>query len=64
MVEAFVQTFKRDRVYVHDRPDSKALLAQLSAWFEDYNESHPHKAPNIKPHREFIRGYKSPSCSV
>ncbi len=39
MAEAFVKTFKRDYVYVQDRPDAKTVLSQLSAWFEDYNES-------------------------
>jgi len=44
IAEAFVKTFKRDYVYIHDRPDAQTVLSQLSAWFEDYNESHPHKA--------------------
>ena len=25
-------------------PDAKTVLSQLTTWFEDYNESHPHKA--------------------
>ncbi len=30
MAEAFVKTFKRDYVYVHDRPDAKTVMAQLA----------------------------------
>ncbi len=41
MAEAFAGTFKRDYVYVQDRPDARAVLDQLAGWFEDYNERHP-----------------------
>ena len=58
MAEAFVKTFKRDYVYVHDRPDAQTVLSQLSRWFEDYNESHPHKALRMQSPREFIRSYQ------
>jgi putative transposase len=54
MAESFVKTFKRDYVYTHDRPDPKTVLSQLSNWFEDYNEVHPHKALRLKSTREFI----------
>jgi putative transposase len=65
MAEAFVKTFKRDYVYVHDRPDAQTVLSQLSAWFEDYNESHPHKALRMRSPREFIRSYQQPAaCPV
>jgi putative transposase len=64
MAEAFVKTFKRDYVYVHDRPDAKTVLSQLSAWFEDYNESHPHKALQMKSPREFIRSFQPAACPV
>lgn len=57
MAEAFVKTFKRDYVFVHDRPDAKTVLAQLPGWFEDYNENHPHKALRLKSPREFIRSF-------
>jgi len=36
----------------------------LSAWFEDYNESHPHKALQMKSPREFIRSYQPATCPV
>jgi putative transposase len=64
MAEAFVKTFKRDYVYVHDRPDAQTVLSQLSAWFEDYNESHPHKGLQMKSPREFIRSYQPATCPV
>jgi putative transposase len=64
MAEAFVKTFKRDYVYVHDRPDAQTVLSQLSRWFEDYNESHPHKALRMKSPREFIRSFQPAACPV
>jgi transposase InsO family protein len=65
MAEAFVKSFKRDYVYVHDRPDAQTVLAQLSTWFEDYNEVHPHKALQLKSPREFIRSQQQPAaCPV
>ena len=65
MAEAFVKTFKRDYVYVHDRPDAQTVLSQLSAWFEDYNEIHPHKELKMRSPREFIRSYHQPAaCPV
>lgn len=41
MAEEFVNTFKRDYFYVHDRPDAKQLWP-LGQWFEDYN-NHAHE---------------------
>jgi transposase InsO family protein len=64
MAEAFVKTFKRDYVYVHDRPDAQTVLSQLPAWFEDYNKSHPHKALRMKSPREFMRSYQPAACPV
>jgi len=64
MAEAFVKTFKRDYVYIHDRPDALTVLSQLSVWFEDYNESHPHKGLQMKSPREFIRSYQPATCPV
>ncbi len=64
MAEAFVKTFKRDYVYVHDRPDAQTVLSQLSAWFEDYNDSHPHKALQMKSPREFMRSFQPAACPV
>jgi transposase InsO family protein len=55
MAEAFVKTFKRDYVYIHDRPDAKMVMAQLNGWFNDYNNNHSHKGLKLKSPREFIR---------
>jgi putative transposase len=63
MAESFVKTFKRDYVYVHDRPDAQSVLAQLPRWFEDYNENHPHKALRMKSPREFIRSFYQPAAA-
>ena len=54
-LEAFMKTFKRDYVYIHDLPDTKTVMAQLNAWFNDYNNNHPHKGLRLKSPREFIR---------
>jgi transposase InsO family protein len=46
-------------------PDAQTALSQLSAWFEDYNENHAHKASQTKSPREFIRSYQQPAaCPV
>ena len=55
MAEAFVKTFKRDYVYIHDHPDTKMVMAQLNGWFNDYNNSQPYKGLRLKSPREFIR---------
>ena len=55
MAEAFVKTFKRDYVYLADLPDAETVLGQLGAWFEDYNEYHPHKGLNMLSPKEFRR---------
>jgi hypothetical protein len=44
IAEAFVKTFKRDHVLVRPRPDTATMVAQLDSSFEDYNETHPHRA--------------------
>ena len=55
MAEAFVKTFKRDYVSIHDRLDAQTVLNQLGVWFRDYNENHPHKGLRMKSPREYIR---------
>ena len=65
LAEAFVKTFKRDYVFIHERPDAQAVLAELSRWFEDYNEAHPHKGLKMLSPREFIRGQlQTAGCPV
>lgn len=64
MAEAFVKTFKRDYVFVNDRLNARTVLAQLHGWFEDYNETHPHKGLRMKSPREFIRSFANVGCPV
>jgi transposase InsO family protein len=55
MAEAFVKTFKRDDVYVKRLEAAASVMRQLSEWFEDYTESHPHKGLKLLSPREFQR---------
>jgi putative transposase len=55
MAEAFVKTFKRDYVYLAELHDAESVLRQLPAWFEDYNEVHPHKGLKMLSPRQFRR---------
>ena len=41
MAESSVETFKRDYMHGHDRPEAASILTLLDRWFDDYNESHP-----------------------
>jgi transposase InsO family protein len=53
MAESFVNTFKRDYVSRMDRRDARAVLAQLPAAFEHFNEVHPHSSLKMKSPRQF-----------
>jgi transposase InsO family protein len=53
MAESFVNTFKRDYVARMDLTDARAVLAQLNAAFEHYNDVHPHSALGMMSPREF-----------
>jgi transposase InsO family protein len=53
MAEAFIKTFKRDYVYMHDLPDAKTVMESLPLWFEDYNNNHPHKGLKMMSPREY-----------
>lgn len=55
MAEAFVRTFKRDYARVRPCPDARTVLASLPAWFNHYNEAHPHSALGYRSPRQFIR---------
>ena len=55
MAESFVKTFKRDYVSIHVLPDAQTLMELLPAWFEDYNEYHPHKGLKMRSPREYRR---------
>lgn len=55
MAEAFVKTFKRDYVAFGDLSTAERVLKQLPGWFEDYNETAPHKGLAMKSPREYLR---------
>ena len=55
MAEAFVRTFKRAYAGVRPCPDAATVLRQLPAWFEHYNEVHPHRALGYRSPRQLIR---------
>ena len=53
IAEAFVKTFKRDYVYLGAVDDAATVIAQLPAWFADYNQHHPHKGLKMLSPRQF-----------
>ena len=53
MSEAFVKTLKRDYARNVMLTDAQTVLALLPAWFDDYNESHPHSGLRFLSPREF-----------
>src|SRR6516225_9984766 len=55
IAEAFVKTFKRDYARLSILPDAETVIALLPAWFEDYNEVHPHSGLKFLSPREFLR---------
>jgi putative transposase len=55
IAEAFVKTFKRDYARLSILPDAATVIALLPAWFEDYNEVHPHSGLKFLSPREFLR---------
>ena len=55
IAEAFVKTFKRDYARLSILPDAETVTALLPAWFEDYNEVHPHSGLKFLSPREFLR---------
>jgi integrase len=45
--------------------DAVAVLRQIPAWIDDYNENHPHKGLRMRSPREFIQAQFQPeSCPV
>jgi transposase InsO family protein len=48
MAEPLVRAFKRDYIYVHERPYAKTVMAQLEQWFESYNEYRSQKGLKMK----------------
>ena len=55
MAESFVNTFKRDYVSRMNLTDARAVMAQLPAAFEHFNEVHPHSSLRMQSPREFRR---------
>lgn len=55
MSEAFVNTLRRDYLDGADRSSAAALLAQIPAWFADYNGVAPHSALRYRPPTEYRR---------
>jgi len=55
MAEAFVKTFKRDYIAMHDAPDAVTLMNSLPYMFDDYNEKAPHKGLKMLSPRQFRR---------
>jgi len=55
MAESFVKTFKRDYVYLNELHSAASVMGHLAAWFEDYNEVHPHKGLRLQSPREYRR---------
>ena len=53
MAEAFVKTFKRDYVALHRLDHAHTVLRQLSEWFTDYNQNHPHSGLKMMSPREY-----------
>src|SRR6185369_1293887 len=53
IAEALVKTFKRDYARLLILPDAETVIALLPAWFEDYNEVHPHSGLKFLSPREF-----------
>jgi putative transposase len=51
----FAKTFKRDYARLSILPDAETVIALLPAWFEDYNEVHPHSGLKFLSPREFRR---------
>jgi len=53
MAESFIKTFKRDYVHIKPLNNARTVMEQLPRWFEDYNNSHPHKALKMRSPREY-----------
>jgi putative transposase len=55
IAEAFVKTFRRDYLHLSILPDVTTVLTLLRAWFDDYNNVHPHSALRFQSPAEFRR---------
>ena len=55
IAEAFVETFKRDYARLSILPETPTVIMLLPAWFEDYNDVHPHSGLKFLSPTEFLR---------
>jgi putative transposase len=53
MSEAFVNTIKRDYVYVNDCDKAENVMKMLRDWFMDYNQIAPHSSLGMKSPVEY-----------
>jgi putative transposase len=53
--EAFVNTIKRDYVYVNDCYSAETVLRELPKWIEDYNQNAPHSGLKMMSPREYMK---------
>jgi putative transposase len=53
LAEAFVHSFKRDYVNIHELRDAESVLAQLGGWIDDYNRQAPHSALGMRPPADY-----------
>ena len=62
MAESFVNTFRRDYLSRMDLSDARAVMRQLPAAFEHFNEVHPHSSLKMKSPREFRQDQAAKQC--
>jgi hypothetical protein len=49
------EDLQADYGYVNELHDAVSVMRQLASWFEDYNETHPHKGLRMQSPREYRR---------
>jgi len=62
MAESFVNTFRRDYLSRMDLSDARAVMRQLPAAFEHFNEVHPHSSLKMKSPRQFRQEQGAKQC--
>jgi len=62
MAESFVNTFRRDYLSRMDLSDARAVMRQLPAAFEHFNEVHPHSSLKMKSPHEFRQDQAAKQC--
>ena len=64
IAEAFVKTFKRDYTRLSILQDAATIIMLLPAWFEDYNDVHPHSLSSLPSSRAGRWPRSRPSSSA